>query len=95
VGKSRFKSAIVSADNAASRPPEAVAALPAPERLQARVGIATGLVVAGDLADASPEHEVVGEASNFRRPPAGAGHTRNRPDREHTRRHVGATFALR
>ena len=44
---------------------EAVAALPAPERLQARVGIATGLVVAGDLADASPEHEVVGGALNL------------------------------
>src|ERR1700719_1786410 len=44
---------------------EAVAALPAPERLQARVGIATGLVVVGDLAGASPEHEVVGEAPNL------------------------------
>ena len=44
---------------------EAVAALPAPERLQTRVGIATGLVVVGDLAGASPEHEVVGEAPNL------------------------------
>jgi class 3 adenylate cyclase len=44
---------------------EAVAALPAPERLQARVGIATGLVVVGNLAAASPEHEVVGEAPNL------------------------------
>ena len=45
---------------------EAAAALPAPERLQARVGIATGLVVVGNLAAASPEHEVVGEAPNLR-----------------------------
>ena len=45
---------------------EAVAALPAPERLHARVGIATGLVVVGNLAAASPEHEVVGEAPNLR-----------------------------
>jgi class 3 adenylate cyclase len=45
---------------------EAVGALPAPERLQARVGIATGLVLVGDLAGASPEHEVVGEAPNLR-----------------------------
>jgi class 3 adenylate cyclase len=37
---------------------EAVVALPAPERLQARVGIATGLVVVGNLAGASPEHEI-------------------------------------
>jgi class 3 adenylate cyclase len=72
---------------------EAVAALPAPERLQARVGIATGLVVVGDLAGASPEHEVVGEAPNL----AARLQALAAPDSvliaSTTRRLVGATFA--
>jgi hypothetical protein len=62
---------------------EAVAALPAPERLQARVGIATGLVVVGDLAGASPEHEVVGEAPNLAARLRTLARTRQCPDREH------------
>ena len=87
---------------------EAVAALPAPERLQARVGIATGLVVVGnqarvgiatglvvvgDPAGASPEHEVVGEAPNL----AARLQALAAPDSvliaSTTRRLVGATFA--
>ena len=88
---------------------EAVAALPAPERLQARVGIATGLVVVGnqarvgiatglvvvgDPAGASPEHEVVGEAPNL----AARLQALAAPDTVliagTTRRLIGATFAL-
>src|SRR5690242_4466399 len=73
---------------------EAVAALPAPERLQARVGIATGLVVVGDLAGASPEHEVVGEAPNL----AARLQALAAPDSvliaSTTRRLVGAALAL-
>jgi predicted ATPase/DNA-binding response OmpR family regulator/class 3 adenylate cyclase len=45
----------------------AVAKLTAPERLHARVGIATGLVVVGDLlgSGSAQQHEVLGEAPNL------------------------------
>jgi class 3 adenylate cyclase/tetratricopeptide (TPR) repeat protein len=72
----------------------AVAALPAPERLHARVGIATGLVVVGDLAGAATEHEVVGEAPNL----AARLQALAAPDSvviaEATRRLVGTSFAV-
>ena len=46
---------------------DAVAVLRAPERLRARIGIATGLVVVGDLIGqgAAQEHAVVGQTPNL------------------------------
>src|SRR5262249_17391629 len=42
---------------------DAVATLPAPEPLQVRVGVATGMVVVGDLVGSgeAQEHDIVGE----------------------------------
>ena len=46
---------------------DAVATLKAPEPLQVRVGIATGLVVVGDLVGVgeAQEHDIVGETPNL------------------------------
>ena len=46
---------------------DAVATLPAPERLQVRIGAATGMVVVGDLVGAgeAQEHDIVGETPNL------------------------------
>lgn len=46
---------------------DAVAALPAPEPLQVRIGAATGMVVVGDLVGAgeAQEHDIVGETPNL------------------------------
>jgi class 3 adenylate cyclase len=62
---------------------DAVGQLTAPEPLNVRLGVASDLVVVGDLigAGAAQERDVVGET---RRPPAGAGATgRARHRREH------------
>jgi class 3 adenylate cyclase len=66
---------------------DAVGRLAVPERLNVRLGVASGLVVVGDLIDAGAAQErgVVGETPEPRRPAAGAGptgHVRHR--REHT-----------
>jgi class 3 adenylate cyclase len=75
---------------------DAVSRLAAPERLQARVGIATGLAVVGDLVGegAAQERGVVGETPNLAaRLQALAG-----PDgvviADSTRRQIGAMFEL-
>jgi predicted ATPase/class 3 adenylate cyclase len=46
---------------------DAVATLPAPEPLQVRIGIATGVVVVGDLVGSgeAQEHDIVGETPNL------------------------------
>src|SRR5215469_10699398 len=46
---------------------DAVAALPAPEPLQVRIGVATGIVVVGDLLGSgeAQEHDIVGETPNL------------------------------
>ena len=46
---------------------DAVATLPAPEPLQVRVGVATGMVVVGDLVGSGEgqEHDIVGETPNL------------------------------
>jgi class 3 adenylate cyclase len=46
---------------------DAVAALPAPEPLQVRIGTATGMVVVGDLVGSgeAQEHDIVGETPNL------------------------------
>jgi class 3 adenylate cyclase len=75
---------------------DAVGALPEPEPLQARVGIATGLVVVGDLigAGSAQERGVVGETPNL----AARLQTLAQPGAviigESTRRQLGAMFAI-
>jgi len=46
---------------------DAVAALPVPEPLQVRIGVATGMVVVGDLVGSgeAQEHDIVGETANL------------------------------
>ncbi len=46
---------------------DAVATLPAPESLQVRVGVATGMVVVGDIVGSgeAQEHDIVGETPNL------------------------------
>src|SRR5436190_1716386 len=46
---------------------DAVATLPAPEPLQVRIGVATGMVVVGDLLGSgeAQEHDIVGETPNL------------------------------
>jgi class 3 adenylate cyclase/predicted ATPase len=46
---------------------DAVAALPVPEPLQVRIGVATGMVVVGDLLGSgeAQEHDIVGETPNL------------------------------
>src|ERR1700758_1140825 len=46
---------------------DAVATLPAPEPLQVRIGVATGMVVVGDLVGSgeAQEHDIVGETPNL------------------------------
>jgi class 3 adenylate cyclase len=46
---------------------DAVATLPAPEPLQVRIGVATGMVVVGDLVGSgeAQEHNIVGETPNL------------------------------
>ena len=72
----------------------AIAGLPFPEPLHARVGIATGLVVVGALAGSGSEHEIVGEAPNL----AARLQALADPDgvmiSETTRRLIGSSFVL-
>ena len=76
---------------------EAVAHLDLPQRLQVRLGIATGLAVVGDLigTGASQEQAVVGETPNL----AARLQALAAPNRiviaDVTRRHVGGLFELR
>jgi class 3 adenylate cyclase/predicted ATPase len=75
---------------------EAVGRLPAPERLQARIGIATGVAVVGDLIGegAAQERGVVGETPNL----AARLQTLAAPNTlviaEATRRQIGGLFDL-
>ena len=66
-------------------------------RLQARIGIATGQVVVGDLIGegARDEEAVVGETPEPRGAPSGAGRAGQRGDRQATRRLVGGLVRAR
>ena len=76
---------------------DAVGRLDLPQRLQVRLGIATGLVVVGDLigAGAAQEQAVVGETPNL----AARLQSLSAPNgivmADATRRHVGGLFELR
>jgi class 3 adenylate cyclase/predicted ATPase len=76
---------------------DAVGGLLAPQRLQARIGIATGVVVVGDLlgTGSAQEQTVVGETPNL----AARLQALAEPDdcviAESTRRHIGSLFQLR
>src|SRR5258705_2483522 len=76
---------------------DAVATLPAPEPLQVRIGVATGMVVVGDLVGSgeAQEHDIVGEAPNL----AARLQTIAEPNTvviaEATRRLLGNLFELR
>ena len=76
---------------------DAVGSLAAPQRLQVRIGIATGVVVVGDLlgAGSAREQTVVGETPNL----AARLQALAEPDAcviaESTRRQIGSLFQLR
>jgi class 3 adenylate cyclase/predicted ATPase len=75
---------------------DAIRELPAPQRLQVRIGIATGLVVVGDLigAGSAQEQAIVGETPNL----AARLQALAEPDAiviaETTRRQIGARFEV-
>ena len=75
---------------------EAVARLPAPEALSARIGIATGLVVVGDLVGegASQEQAVVGDTPNLAARLQSIAEPGQVVIAEATRRLMGARFDL-
>jgi class 3 adenylate cyclase/tetratricopeptide (TPR) repeat protein len=76
---------------------EAVAHLDLPQRLQVRLGIATGLAVVGDLigAGAAQEQAVVGETPNLAARLQALAAPNGIVIAEATRRHVGGLFDLR
>ena len=75
----------------------AVAHLDLPQRLQVRLGIATGLAVVGDLigAGAAQEQAVVGETPNLAARLQALAAPNGIVIAEATRRHVGGLFELR
>src|SRR6516164_9679546 len=76
---------------------DAVAALPAPEPLQVRIGVATGMVVAGDLLGSgeAQEHDIVGETPNLAARLQGIAEPNTVVIAEATRRLIGNLFELR
>ena len=75
---------------------EAVGRLAAPERLSVRLGLASGLVVVGDLigAGAAQERGVVGETPNFAARLQALAQPGTLVIAESTRRQIGALFEL-
>jgi class 3 adenylate cyclase/predicted ATPase len=75
----------------------AVAALPAPERLQVRIGAATGMVVVGDLVGSgeAQEHNIVGETPNLAARLQAIAEPNTVVIAEATRRLLGNLFELR
>src|SRR5215472_15735748 len=75
---------------------EAVAKLPSAERLQVRIGIATGLVVVGDLigAGSAQEQVIVGETPNLAARLQALAERNAIVIAESTRRQIGALFEL-
>src|SRR6266581_482799 len=76
---------------------DAVATLPSPEPVQVRIGVATGLVVVGDLvgAGAAQEHDIVGETPNLAARLQGIAEPNTVVIAEATRRLLGNLFELR
>jgi class 3 adenylate cyclase/predicted ATPase/ABC-type transport system involved in cytochrome c biogenesis ATPase subunit len=76
---------------------DAVAALPAPEPLQVRVGAATGMVVVGDLVGSGEgqEHDIVGETPNLAARLQAIAEPNTVVIAEATRRLLGNLFELR
>ena len=75
---------------------EAVGSLPTPERLTVRLGIASGLVVVGDLigAGAAQERGVVGETPNLAARLQALAEPGTLVIAESTRRQIGALFEI-
>jgi class 3 adenylate cyclase/predicted ATPase len=75
---------------------DAVGRLAAPERLNVRLGIASGLVVVGDLigAGAAQERGVVGETPNLAARLQGLAQTGSLVIAESTRRQIGRLFEI-
>jgi len=76
---------------------DAVGALEAPEPLQVRIGVATGMVVVGNLvgSDDGQEHDVVGETPNLAARLQGIAEPNTVIIAEATRRLLGDLFELR
>ncbi len=76
---------------------DAVATLPAPEPLQVRIGVATGMVVVGDLVGSgeAQEHDIVGETPNLAARLQGIAEPNTVVIAEATRRLLGNLFELR
>ena len=76
---------------------DAVATLPAPEPLQVRIGVATGMVVVGNLVGAgeAQEHDIVGETPNLAARLQGIAEPNMVVIAEATRRLLGNLFELR
>src|ERR1700726_899392 len=75
---------------------DAVATLPAPEPLQVRVGVATGIVVVGDLVGSgeAQEHDIVGETPNLAARLQGIAEPNTVVIAEATRKLLGNLFEL-
>jgi class 3 adenylate cyclase len=75
---------------------QAVGELPATERLQVRIGVATGLVVVGDLigAGSAQEQAIVGETPNLAARLQALAAPGTVVLAEGTRRHIGALFEV-
>jgi predicted ATPase len=76
---------------------DAVAALPTPEPLQLRIGVATGMVVVGDLVGSGEAQErgIVGETPNLAARLQGIAESNTVVIAEATRRLLGNLFELR
>src|ERR1700751_3586895 len=76
---------------------DAVATLPAPEPVQVRIGVATGLVVVGDLVGSGEAQErgIVGETPNLAARLQGVAEPNTVVIAEATRRLLGNLFELR
>jgi class 3 adenylate cyclase/predicted ATPase len=76
---------------------DAVATLPAPEPLQVRIGVATGIVVVGDLVGSgeAQEHDIVGETPNLAARLQAIAEPNTVVIAEATRRLLGNLFELR
>jgi class 3 adenylate cyclase/tetratricopeptide (TPR) repeat protein len=76
---------------------DAVATLPAPEPLQVRIGVATGMVVVGDLVGSgeAQEHDIVGETPNLAARLQAIAEPNTVVIAEATRRLLGNLFELR
>jgi class 3 adenylate cyclase/predicted ATPase len=75
---------------------DAVAALPAPDPLQVRIGVATGMVVVGDLVGSgeAQQHDIVGETPNLAARLQGIAEPNTVVIADATRRLLGNLFDL-